>query len=63
VTVLQLNKEQAATRLRFISAADGGEERKPAGKLISNIFIVFPEARRGQEAVRFMGNVVLIFNH
>lgn len=39
-----LNKK-AETRLRLISSADGGKERKKAGKLISNMFIFFSEGK------------------
>lgn len=45
VVVFLVNKKWTETGLRFISTADGGKERKRAGKLISNMFIFFTEAK------------------
>lgn len=60
-----LNKNTA--EIMFISTADGEKEQREAGKLISNMFIVLSKARgrepRGQEAMKFMGNVVLILRN
>lgn len=65
VVVFVTNKNTAEAM--FISTADGEKEQREAGKLISNMFIILSKARgrepRGQEVMKFMGNVVLIWRN
>lgn len=42
---MALNKKWIEIEVQFISAADGGKQRKQAGKLISNMFIFIGEAK------------------
>ncbi len=42
---VQRTRLGAKTGQRFISAADGGQEGKKAGKLISNMFTLFTKAK------------------
>lgn len=49
VIVFLQNTNKTKLELRFISSADGGNERKEAGKLISNMFIFFFSEAKGKE--------------
>lgn len=43
------NSNKTKIELRFISSTDDGNERKEAGKLISNMFIFFFREAKGKE--------------